>query len=62
MNAGESPWIQVNIGSGNEFVLSGNKQIHEPVLPRISAAILRLLTKNELSTTHRNILNVLLAS
>ena len=45
MNAGESPWIQVNIGSGNEFVLSGNKQIHEPVLPRISAAILRLLTK-----------------
>ena len=39
MNATGPYWSQVNIGSGNGLVLSGNKPLPEPVLTKISNAI-----------------------
>ena len=41
MNATESYWWQVNIGSGNSLMSSGNKPLPEPVLAKISNAVWR---------------------
>ena len=38
MNATEPYWWQVNIGSGNGLVPSGNKPLPKPVLTKISSS------------------------
>ena len=41
MNATGPYWLQVNIGSGDGLVPSGNKSLPEPMLTQIYAAIWR---------------------